>query len=106
MNNRSRSRDRGHFRQDRGRPRFEHNYRGNSFQDNAKGYRRQNSRGKYRNDRYGHDGYNRGRDGPRERGHSQEIIAVLELEVQATVGLGQDPEPALIGDRIRCYNCR
>ena len=31
-----------------------------------------------------------------ERGHSQEVIAVIELEVQATVGLGQDPEPVLI----------
>ena len=32
-----------------------------------------------------------------ERGHSQEVIVVIELEVQATVGLGQDPEPVLIG---------
>ena len=30
-----------------------------------------------------------------ERGHSQEIITVIELEVQATVGLCQDPEPVL-----------
>ena len=32
-----------------------------------------------------------------EKGHSQEVIVVIELEVQATVGLGQDPEPVLIG---------
>ena len=32
-----------------------------------------------------------------ERGHSQEAIVVTELEVQAVVGLGQDPEPVLIG---------
>ena len=32
-----------------------------------------------------------------ERGSSQEVIAVIELEVQAVVGLGQDPEPVLIG---------
>ena len=32
-----------------------------------------------------------------ERGHSQEFIAVIELEVQVVVGLGQDPEPVLIG---------
>ena len=32
-----------------------------------------------------------------EKGHSQEIITVIELEVQAIVGLGQDPEPVLIG---------
>ena len=31
-----------------------------------------------------------------ERGHSQDVIVVTELEVQAIVGLGQDPEPALI----------
>ena len=32
-----------------------------------------------------------------EIGHSQEFIAVIELEMQAVVGLGQDPEPLLIG---------
>ena len=32
-----------------------------------------------------------------ERGHSQEVIVVIELGVQAVVGPGQDPEPVLIG---------
>ena len=32
-----------------------------------------------------------------KRDHSQETIAVIELEVQATVGQGQDLEPLLIG---------
>ena len=32
-----------------------------------------------------------------EKGHSQELIVVIELEGQAVVGLGQDPEPAQIG---------
>ena len=32
-----------------------------------------------------------------ERDHSQETIVVIELEAQATVGQGQDPEPVLIG---------
>ena len=32
-----------------------------------------------------------------EKGHSQEVTVVIELEVQAVVGLGQDPEPVLIG---------
>ena len=32
-----------------------------------------------------------------ERDHSQETIVVIELEVQATVGQGQDPESVLIG---------
>ena len=32
-----------------------------------------------------------------ERGYSKEVIAVTELEMQATVGLGQDLELVLIG---------
>ena len=32
-----------------------------------------------------------------ERVHSQETIVVIEPEVQATVGQGQDPDPVLIG---------
>ena len=32
-----------------------------------------------------------------ERGHCQEAIAVMELEVQVVAGLGQDPELVLIG---------
>ena len=32
-----------------------------------------------------------------ERGCSQEVIMGIELGVQAVVGLGQDPEPILIG---------
>ena len=32
-----------------------------------------------------------------ERGHSQEVIVVTELETQATVGLGQNLELVLIG---------
>ena len=30
------------------------------------------------------------------RDHSREVIAVIELEIQAVVGIGQDPEPVLI----------
>ena len=32
-----------------------------------------------------------------ERGHFPEIMAIIELEVQAKVDLGQDPELAQIG---------
>ena len=32
-----------------------------------------------------------------ERDHSQDTIVVTQLEVQATVGRGEDPEPVLIG---------
>ena len=41
-----------------------------------------------------------------ERDHSQETIVVTELEVQVIEDQGQNPEPVLIGDGIRCYNCR
>ena len=40
-----------------------------------------------------------------EKGHSQEIMVVVEIEVQVTVDQGQDLELVQI-DRIRCYNCR
>ena len=45
LSNRSNSRDRGQFIPERYRPRFEQSYRGSSFQDNPRGYSRQNSRG-------------------------------------------------------------
>ena len=62
MSNRSNSRDRGQFRQDRGRPTFEQGYRRNNFQDNTIRYSRKDSRGEYQNDNYRNNGYNRGRD--------------------------------------------
>ena len=74
-------------------PRFEQNYRGNSFWNNDRGYGRQNSRREYKNDRC--DGYNRDQ-GQTKRESSQEVIAIIELEVQAVVDLDQDPEPVLI----------
>ena len=40
-----------------------------------------------------------------EKGHSQEIIVVAEIEVQVTVDQNQDLELVQI-DRIRCYKCR
>ena len=64
LSNRSNSRDRGQFRQDRGRPRFERSYGENNFQD--RGYSRQSSRGEYRKDNYRCNGYNRGRDRSKE----------------------------------------
>ena len=97
LSNRSNSRDRGWFRQGRDRPRFEQSYRGSSFQDNSRGYSRQNSRGEYRNNNYRNSGYSRGRDRSRDEIIFQEIMAVIELEVQAIVDQGQGPEPVPIG---------
>ena len=41
-----------------------------------------------------------------DRDHSQETIVVIELEVQATVGLRSGSRASTNRDRIRCHNCR
>ena len=46
LGNRSDSRSRGQYRSNR--PTFQQNYRGNNFQENIRGYERQNSREEYR----------------------------------------------------------
>ena len=58
-------------------------------------YGRQNSRGEYRNN-YRNDSYDGSRNRSRERSFSRKF-ATIELEVQATVGPGHDPEQAQIG---------
>ena len=40
-----------------------------------------------------------------EKDHSQEIMAIIGIEVQVIVDRDQDLE-LLPRDRIRCYNCR
>ena len=94
-NNRSYSRDRGQYRQDRSRPRYEQNYRRGNFRGNIRSYGRQNSRGEYRNN-YRNDSYDRSRNRS-EKGHFPEIMAIIEPEAQAIVDPGQDPELAQIG---------
>ena len=92
-NNRSNSRDRGQFRD---RPRSQQNYRGSSFQGNFRGYSRQTAEGNIETIaidviitiEVGLD---------QEKGHSQEVTAVIELGVQVVVDLGQDPGPIPIG---------
>ena len=105
LSNRSNSRDRGQFRQDRGRPRFEQSHRGNYFQDNPRGYRRQNSRGEYRSDSYRHDGYNRSRDRSGERSFSRCYSGNRARGV--TNSRSRSGSRASTNrDRIRCYYCR
>ena len=41
-----------------------------------------------------------------EKGHSQEIIIAVEIEVQVTVDLGPGSRAITNRERIRCYNCR
>ena len=72
MGYRSDSSDRrNQYRQSRGRPRYEQNYRRRNFRGNVRSYQdfgRQNSRGEYRGN-YRNEDYSRGRGkiGPRER---------------------------------------
>ena len=69
---RSDGEDRRQCRQDRGRPRYEQNYRRGNFRGNVRKYQnfeRQNSRGKYRNN-YRNEGYGRSRDRNRSRERS------------------------------------
>ena len=58
--------DRKQYRQDRGRPRYEQNYRRGNFRGNMMSSDRQNSRGEYRNN-YRNDSYDRSRSRSRER---------------------------------------
>ena len=105
LTNRSNSRDRGQFRQDRGRPRFEQSYRGNNFRDNSRRYSRQNSRWEYRNDNYRSSGYNRGRDRSRERSFSGNYSS-NRTRGMSNSRLRSESRPSTNRDRIRCYNCR
>ena len=41
-----------------------------------------------------------------EKGHSQEIMVIIGIKVQAIVDQDQDPETSTNRDRIRCYNCQ
>ena len=102
LNTRSNSRDRGQFRD---RPRFEQNYRGNSFQNTARGYGRQNSRGEYRNDSYRQDGYDSGRDRPRERPHSRMYSGNRARSASSSRSRSAS-RASTDRNRIRCYKCR
>ena len=59
-----------HYRQDRGRPRYEQNYRRGNFRGNTLSYARQNSRGEYRNN-YRNGNYDISRNRSKERSFSR-----------------------------------
>ena len=65
------------------------NYRDSSSQGNSRGYGRQNSRGEYRNDVC--NDYNRSRNRS-EKGHLQEVMVIIGIEIPVTVDQGQDLE--------------
>ena len=79
--NRSGSRNRGHFMDNRPRQ----NYRGSNFRGHTREYDRQNNRGNYRNERYNDYNRDRNRSREREREHLQESTVITETEVQAIV---------------------
>ena len=105
LNNRSNSRHRGQFRQDRGRPRFEQSYRGCSFWGNCRGYKRQNSRGEYRNNNYRNSGYNRDRDRSSVRLFSGNF-GRNRTRSTSNSRSWSGSRASTNRDRIRCYNCR
>ena len=98
---RSDSGDRRQYRQGRGRPRYEQNYRGENFKGNARTYQnfeRQSSRGEYRNN-HRDKGYGRRRDGnrSRERSFSRDFSNRSNMiGVQVIVGPDQDQGPVQI----------
>ena len=59
-------------------------------------YGRQNSRGEYINS-FRNDSYDRSSNRSRERSFPEIMSTMLEIEVQATVGPGQDQEQVQIG---------
>ena len=101
---RSDSGGRRQYRQDRGGPRYEQNYRRGNFRGNIRSFDKQNSMGEYRNN-YRNDSYDRSRNRSK-KGNSPEAITTAEIGVQAILGPGQDQEQVQIRDRIRCYMCR
>ena len=105
LSNRLSSRDRGQFRQDNGRLRFQQSYRCSNFQDSARGYGRQNSRAEYRSDSCRHDGYNRGRDRSRERSFSGNYSSNRPRNTSNS-RLKSGSRASTNRDRIRCNNCR
>ena len=94
LNNRSNSCDRGQYRQDKGRPRYEQNYRRENFRANMRSYGRQDSREEYGNN-YRNVSYDRSRNRSKERSFSR-IMATIEIGVQAIVGPGQNQEQVQI----------
>ena len=87
---RSDSHDRRQYRQDRGRPRYEQNYRRRNFKGNMRRFDRQNRRGKYRNN-YRNEGYDRSRNMFRERLFSRRYSNNRNRH-KAIVGPGKDQE--------------
>ena len=101
---RSNSRDRGQYRQDRYSPRYEQNYRRGNFRGNIRNYGRQNSRGEYRND-YRNDSYDRSRNRSRERLFSGNY-GNNRTRSKSNSRSRSRSRASTSRDRIHCYKCR
>ena len=101
---RSDSGDRRQYRQDRGKTRYEQNYRRGNFRNNVRNFDRQNSRGEYRNN-YRNEGYNRSRDRFRERSFSRNFRSNRNRSTSNSRSRSGWRASMNI-DRIRCYECR
>ena len=101
---RSDSGDRRQYRQDRGRPRYEHNHRRGNFRGYMRNFDTQNSRGEYRNN-YRNEGYDRSRNRSRERSFSRSYNNNRNRSTSNSRSrLGS--RAIMNRDRIRCYKCR
>ena len=104
--NRSDSEDRRQYRQDRGKPRYEQDYRRGNLRGNMRNFDRQNSRRAYRNN-YRNEGCDRSRNGDRsrERSFSRNFSGDRNRSTsnsRSRSGLRASTNR----DRIRCDQCR
>ena len=97
--NRSGSRNRGQFKDNRSRQ----NYRGNNLRGNTRGYDRQNNRGNYRNERY--NDYNRDKNRSRERTFTRNYSSSKDRS-SSNSRSRSGSRANTNRDSIRCYKCR
>ena len=95
----------GQYRQDRGRPRYEQNYRRDNTGGNVRSYGRQNSRGEYRNS-YRNDSYDRSRNRSRERLFSRNYSNNARDRSTSNSRSRSGSRASTNRDRIQCYKCR
>ena len=96
--------DRRQYRQDRGKPGYEQNYRRGNLRGNTINFDRQNSIGVYRNN-YRNEGYDRSRNRSRERSFSRSYSSNINRSTsnsRSRAGLSASTNR----NRTRCYKCR
>ena len=102
---RSNTGDKGQYRQDKGRPRYEQNYRRGNFKGNIRSYCRQNSRGEYRNT-YRNDSFDRSRNRSNERLFSRNYSNNTRNRSTSNSRSRSGSRPSTNRHRIQCYMYR